>query len=248
VKPHNQIDRRDIELHITGVTPPATTAVQPTAGSLQRTVIGPVGCKVVVFPMRCREDSPMGKMLTVASIVLVAAIAAAARAQSPSPAPVEPRYDGQRALILPAGYQRWILAGTSLGLSYTEGAAPHPMFHETLIEPTAYQHFVETGEFREGTMLVLIVHGVADGAVPSRHGQYAAEVHGVEMAVKDRARVPEGWAYYAFGDAPRAGMSTAQPNPASGCYSCHSKNAARDNVFLQFYSLLSAAAPAPPTR
>jgi len=27
------------------------------------------------------------------------------------------------------------------------------------------------------------------------------------------------------------------------CYSCHSANAARDNVFLQFYSLLAAAAP-----
>ena len=79
--------------------------------------------------------------------------------------------------------------------------------------------------------------------MPSRHGQYAAAVHGVEMAVKDRARVPEGWAYYGFGDAPKAGTATAQPNPAASCYSCHSKNAARDNVFLQFYSLLSAAAP-----
>jgi hypothetical protein len=160
-----------------------------------------------------------------------------------------PRYDQSRGLILPAEYRRWILAGTSLGLSYAEGSAPaHPTFHETLIEPTAYQHFVETGEFREGTMLVLIVHGVEEGSVPSRHGQYAAAVHGVEMAVKDRARVAEGWAYYAFGDTPRPGASTAQPNPASSCYSCHAKNAARDNVFMQFYGLLSAAAPAPRTR
>jgi hypothetical protein len=98
-------------------------------------------------------------------------------------------------------------------------------------------------------MLVLILHAVDEGAVPSRHGQYAAAVHGVEMAVKDHSRVPEGWAYYGFGDAPRAGVSTAQPNPAASCHSCHAKNAARDNVFLQFYSLLSAAAPpAPRTR
>jgi hypothetical protein len=95
-------------------------------------------------------------------------------------------------------------------------------------------------------MLALIVHGVEEGAVPGRHGQYAAAIHGVEMAVKDHSRVPEGWAYYAFGDAPRAGSAAAQPNPSSGCYSCHSKNAARDNVFMQFYSLLSAAAPAAP--
>jgi len=104
-------------------------------------------------------------------------------------------------------------------------------------------------------MLVLIVHGVEEGSVPSRHGQYAAAVHGVEMAVKDRTRavkdrtrMPEGWAYYAFGDAPRAGAATAQPNTSGGCYACHSKNAARDNVFTQFYSLLSAAAPPPRAR
>lgn len=191
----------------------------------------------------------MTKMLMIAAVAFATVVTVTVRAQSAAPRPVMPAYDKQRALILPTDYRRWILAGTSLGLSYAEGASAHPMFHETLVEPTAYQHFVETGEFREGTMLVLILHGVEEGVVPSRHGQYAAAVHGVEMAVKDRARVPEGWAYYAFGEAPKAGSATAQPNPASGCYSCHSKNAARDNVFMQFYSLLSAAAPpAPRTR
>lgn len=188
----------------------------------------------------------MRKAIALAAAVFVTAVAASTRAQQPAPRPAMPAYDRARALVLPADYRRWILAGTSLGLSYSEGAPAHPMFHETLIEPTAYQHFVETGEFREGTMLALIVHAVEEGAVPSRHGQYAAAVHGVEMAVKDRTRVAEGWAYYAFGDAPRAGVATAQPNPANACYSCHSKNAARDNVFLQFYSLLAAAAPATP--
>src|SRR5580765_4855454 len=194
----------------------------------------------------------MKKTLAIALILLVTAIGVASRAQSAQPAaptPVIPGYDKQRALILPADYRRWILAGTSLGLSYAEGAAAHPMFHETLIEPTAYQHFVSTGEFREGTMLVLILHAVEEGALPSRHGQYAAAVHGVEMAVKDHSRVPEGWAYYGFGDAPRAGSSTAQPNPAASCHSCHAKNADRDNLFLLFHSLLSAGAPpAPRTR
>jgi hypothetical protein len=186
---------------------------------------------------------------SMAVVAIFTAVSAAAPAQSGSPSPrVMPAYDKDRALVLPADYRRWILAGTSLGLSYAEGQNQHEMFHETLIEPTAYQHFVETGEFREGTMLVLILHGVEQGAVPSRHGQYAAGIHGIEMAVKDHARVPEGWAYYGFGDAPRAG-AVARPNTSGSCFSCHSKNAARDNVFLQFYSLLSAAAPTrQPTR
>jgi hypothetical protein len=191
----------------------------------------------------------MRTSIVAAGVVFLAALGAATRAQSPVSKPVMPSYDKERALILPADYRRWILAGTSLGLSYAEGAPQNPTFHETLIEPTAYQHFVDTGEFREGTMLVLILHAAEEGASPRRHGQYGAAVRGVEMAVKDRARVPEGWAYYVFGEAPRAGSATAQPNPASSCYSCHSKNAARDNVFMQFYSLLSAAAPpAPRTR
>ena len=59
------------------------------------------------------------------------------------------------------------------------------MFNTTLIEPTAYRHFVETGEFREGTMLVLLLQGKGTNALPARRGQFATDVHGVEMAVKD---------------------------------------------------------------
>jgi len=182
-------------------------------------------------------------LLGAAALLLVIASVATTGAQSAQPAPAMPQYDMERALILPADYRRWILAGSSLGLSYAEGAPTHPTFHETLIEPTAYEYFVRTGQFREGTMLALIVHEPEEAAAPSKHGQYAAAVQAVEMAVKDKTRVTEGWAYYGFGQLPRAGAATAQPNPANSCYSCHVKNAARDNVFMQFYSLLSAAAP-----
>jgi hypothetical protein len=184
----------------------------------------------------------MTKSAIGAALLILTAVAAT-RAQSPSPAPVTPKYNAQRALILPANYREWILAGTSLGLSYADGAPAHPTFHETLIEPTAYQHFVRTGQFRDGTMLALIVHDPQQGGAPSKHGQYAAAVQAVEMAVKDAGRVPEGWAYYGFGQSPQPGAATAMPNPKASCYNCHSTNAARDNVFLQFYSLLSAAAP-----
>ena len=157
-----------------------------------------------------------------------------------------PRYDAQRNLLLPADYRKWILVGQSLGLSYSENGPPeHPMFNTTLMEPTAYRYFVETGEFREGTMLALLLQGVGTNALPARHGQFATEVHGVEMAVKDKSRVVEGWAYYGFGDGTRVASA---PNPKASCYNCHIEHAARDNVFLQFYGLLQAAAPAAPKR
>ena len=158
---------------------------------------------------------------------------------------VMPRYDTNRNLVLPDDYRRWVLAGSSMGLSYAEGGqGGHQMFNTTLLEPSAYRHFVETGTFREGTMLALIVQGIGTNALPARQGQFATDVHMVEMAVKDSTRVPEGWAYYGFGGPMAGGYRTsAAPQPRANCYECHVKHAARDNVFMQFYGLLNEVAP-----
>ena len=53
------------------------------------------------------------------------------------------------------------------------------------MEPAAYEHFTRTGEFRDGTMLALLLHGVGENVQAQRRGRFAAEIHGVEMAVKD---------------------------------------------------------------
>jgi hypothetical protein len=154
---------------------------------------------------------------------------------------VMPRYDKDGALQLPEDYRQWIFVGSSLGLSYNEVAPGHEMFLHTLMEPTAYRHFLRSKTFREGTMMVLMLHGTGQGVLPSRRGRFAAEIHGVEMAVKDRNRVPDGWAYYNFGG--MGGIRTiAQPMPKASCFNCHAEHAARDNVFLQFYPLLAEAA------
>jgi Cytochrome P460 len=163
---------------------------------------------------------------------------------SPAQNPVMPRYGSDGALQLPADYRQWVFIGSSLGLSYSEGGPltmGMEMFHETLMEPTAYKHFVDTGTFREGTMLALLLHGTGEKVLPARRGRFAADVHGVEMAVKDSSHRAEKWAYYNFG-----GMSglrtTAQAMPKESCFNCHAQHAKRDNVFLQFYGLLAEAA------
>jgi len=177
-------------------------------------------------------------------VAAVATAICAAPAQGPQRTPeaaIRPHYDPEGALQLPPDYRRWVFVGSSLGLSYTDGQPGMEMFHETLMEPTAYQHFVDTGTFREGTMLALILHGVGEGVLPARRGRFGAGIHGVEMAVKDSGHRPEGWAYYNFG-----GMdgirSTARAMPKETCYSCHAEHAQRDNVFLQFYPMLAEAA------
>jgi hypothetical protein len=163
-------------------------------------------------------------------------------AQSPQAAQkVMPQYDKNGALLLPEDYRRWVMIGASLGMSYSEAPPAHDMFAHTLMEPTAYRHFVETGTFREGTMFALLLQGPGDQVLPARRGRFANEVHGVEMAVKDSSHVPEGWAYYGFGG--MGGIrSTATAQPKNSCFSCHAEHAARDHVFLQFYPLLTEAA------
>lgn len=156
--------------------------------------------------------------------------------------PVMPRYDAEGALHLPDDYLRWIFVGASLGLSYNDEPPQRESFNHTLMEPTAYDHFVRTGEFREGTMLALLVRNTEADAMPARHGRFASDVLAVELAVKDKERVEAGWAYYDF----RGGanlLATAQPQPTGNrCYACHIEHAALDNVFLQFYPLLADAA------
>jgi hypothetical protein len=168
---------------------------------------------------------------------------AAASTTSETRSPM-PQYDAGKNLMLPSDYRQWILVGSSLGLSYSEGARPNSTFNTTLMEPTAYRHFIETGEFRQGTMLALIVQSVNTNATPARQGQFASDVVGVEMAVKDAARVPEGWAYYAFGGGSRGVRTTAAPQPKAQCFDCHDQHAARDHVFTQFYGMLSDATAA----
>ena len=164
-------------------------------------------------------------------------------AQSPrAPQPVMPQYDKSGALLLPEDYRRWIMVGGSLGLSYSDLPGDHEMFAHTLMEPTAYRHFVETGTFREGTMFALLLQGPGDKVLPARRGQFANDVHGVEMAVKDSAHVPEAWAYYGFGGMGGRIRGSASAAPKNSCFSCHAEHAARDHVFLQFYPLLSEAA------
>jgi cytochrome P460 len=192
-----------------------------------------------------RQFTPFAPSLLLATCLLATAFASGkVKAQSSRTPARMPQYDETGALRLPPDYRQWVLAGTSKGLSYSDGQPGMEMFNETLIEPTAYAYFAQTGSFREGTMLALILHGIGEQVMPARRGTFASEIHGVDVAVKDHSHRREGWAYYGFGDM-NGIKKAATAMPTESCYSCHAEHAKRDNVFLQFYSLLAEAAPAP---
>ncbi|HEU5041946.1 MAG TPA: cytochrome P460 family protein [Gemmatimonadales bacterium] len=155
--------------------------------------------------------------------------------------PGGPRYVGD-SLVRPEGIERWVLAGASLGLGYRErsgadaAGVADALFHNVYIEPSAYAAFAGTGRFPEGTMLALALHRPRRNVAPSRQGLFEGDRIAVELAVKDRARHPGGWAYFDFGDAPAG--ARAAPLPRQACERCHAEHAADDHVFVQFYPTL----------
>jgi hypothetical protein len=146
-----------------------------------------------------------------------------------------PRFAADGRLLRPEGVDRWVLVGASLGQGYTDATEVGPgMFHRVYLEPSAYRHFLGTGQFREGTMLALAIRLPERRVPPSRTGWTEGELVTLEMAVKDGSRFPGGWAYFDFG---RDGDSAAAI-PRERCASCHAQHAAIDNVFVQFYPQL----------
>jgi len=146
-----------------------------------------------------------------------------------------PQFTSDGKLLRPERVDRWVFIGASIGLGYSEaGRSDGPgSFHNVYITPEAYDSYLKTRTFPEGTMLGMTIHDPGEGVVPSRHGFFEARRRGLEVAVKDSARFRDRWAYFGFD----GNLSSAPPMGGS-CNACHSRHAATDNVFTQFYPLL----------
>jgi len=173
---------------------------------------------------------------TVRKAVVVTFVAALL---APAAGPEEPRFTESKELVHPQGYREWVFVGSSLGMSYSEDEPRREAkFHNVYLKPSAYHHFQKTGEFPEGTILVMEVATAATQSSINRHGQFQDTYVGVEAAVKDSSRFPEKWAYFSFTERDGSVKKTAKAFPQDSCWSCHKEHAATDNVFSQFYPVL----------
>lgn len=159
-------------------------------------------------------------------------------AEDPIPAALLPRFTPAGELIRPEGWETWVLAGTSMGLTYTESAtAPAPGeppgdFLNVYLQPWAYARFMETGEFPEGTMFALVGSDPVERTDPARGGFTQGAMSLLEVHLKKEGLHESGWGFYGFG----GGEETAELIPGdAACYSCHRDEAAFDNAFVQFY-------------
>jgi len=152
------------------------------------------------------------------------------------------RYDSEGKLIKPDNYRQWVLIGTGLGMAYgplRETRSGRPPFTNVFVNPSAYRSFLQTGVWPDKTMFVLEgresvpVNNSASGG----NGYFQGEVVGIEAEVKDEQFVGK-WAFFAFGSSSEARTSGVKIPESAACYSCHAKNAAVENTFVQFYPVL----------
>jgi hypothetical protein len=154
-------------------------------------------------------------------------------AEAPKPAAV---FTADGKMEFPKDYRRWIYLSSGFDMSYAEGGGgmgDQHMFDNVFVDPAAYDAFLKTGHWPEGTVFMLEVRmGSGKGSI-NKAGQFQTIRAGAEAHIKDK-RFPSGWAFVGFrGEAP----GTALPQ-TSACNVCHEAHGAVDTTFVQFYPTL----------
>ena len=151
-----------------------------------------------------------------------------------------PRYTSDGALERPSGFESWVHVGSSLGLGYSEHASRNGPgdFHSVYTQPEVFAAYRETGRFPEKAMFILLLHEPRQRESIATQGYFQGDPVALEVAVKDRERFQEGWAYFDFGKGGRDPSARAMRPEA--CHRCHLEHGADDNVFVQFYPPLRA--------
>ncbi|MGH1478831.1 MAG: cytochrome P460 family protein [Geminicoccales bacterium] len=167
-----------------------------------------------------------------------------------------PDVGSDKTLTVPDGkiWREWPYVGSLVTPNaLNDGEAPFPEHHIVYIDPVSWEHYKETGEFREGTVLAkeLTLVRAPDGANEdgstdevSGTGYFMGEYSGLEITIKSKELYPDepgNWAYYTFGHKPEPYDTTAVMQPTDACNVCHEVSAAEDFVFTQYYPVLRAA-------
>jgi len=185
-------------------------------------------------------------VLLVTGVLLLAfnSFDAAEPARTKPATPVQFTAEGQ--LLRPRDYRSWVYVGTPLTPNdMNEGAAAFPEFHSVYIDPGSYQEYLQTGRWREGTVMIKELISVGAKESSSGKGYFMGEFLGLEASIKSKDRFPNepgNWAYFSFtslnGEPPKPQVARSL---TAACNACHGETARDDYVFTQHYPILRAA-------
>jgi len=170
---------------------------------------------------------------------LIWAIAAAVVGAGQAPA-AEFRYVNDTQLVRPADYREWAWVSSGLGMTYEgEAARPGrpPVFTNVFVNPSSYRSFMQTGRWPNGTAFVLEFRQATSQGSINQSGHFQGALLGLEAEVKD-SRFPDEWAFFDFGSAASLKQAAEPIADATRCVECHTKHAAVERTFVQFYPTL----------
>jgi hypothetical protein len=183
-------------------------------------------------------DSISTVLMAVALAIVTAAVAGDSTAVDSSDSGA--RFNAAGGLIRPIDYRAWPTIGSGLNMAYgpiRQDAQARPPFTNVFVNPDAYRAFLKSGTWPEGSLFILEIRSSVpvNNSATGNNGYFQGDVIGIEAEVKGTQRFTGGWAFFNFSADKGAGVQI--PTGAS-CYSCHAKNGAVENTFVQFYPVL----------
>ena len=179
------------------------------------------------------------QMKTFFAVAAIAAFCLLLLGASPEAKGPKPQYDANGNLIRPTDYREWIFLSSGLGMNYNAAAGSHDMFTNVFVPRWAYEEFLKSGKWPEQTMWIVEERGAESKGSINQHGHYQTDLMGSPVEVKDSARFPDKWGYFAFGESNQTAEAMPKGNP---CWSCHDAHAAVEHTFVQFYPTLKPVA------
>ena len=148
--------------------------------------------------------------------------------------------DAQNRLRFPTNAERWIGVGSAIGSEYSEepfDPASPGFIGVVQMEPTAYDYFMENGEYADGTMFLLSFYQPQEKPEPELPGFVQGELAQQEIHLIDSQRfAEEGRAFYLF--TPDSTEAVEPLGLGSPCFTCHIEHGDFDATFIQFYPRL----------
>ena len=193
----------------------------------------------------------MNRTLWIAMVLALVGFAALDRGNAVSGSESNaPQFNDKGELLHVPDYRDWVWLTSGLDMTYDDNGRragpasevdePRP-FDNVFVKPESYREFLRTGAWPDKTMFVLEIRMSKTKVHPNQSGYVQGDLVGMSASVKDVKRFGDKkWAYFAMmhGGHAHPGMKM----DTDACWSCHNRNGAVDNTFVQFYPTLKTVA------